>query len=117
MPGPSVGPGAPQMKFDDFFKGIQDVGFKAVNNLANRATLGDETARRIALAEERDDYAGLNGSGPYDRSGALNDAASGDPWYRNPLGSPAGQVIKGALPMILIAVVVIAAFAYFRKRA
>lgn len=59
-------------------------GKRAVNRLVDKATLGDEYATRLALAEERDDYAGINGSGPYDRMGALTDARKGNKNWWDP---------------------------------
>lgn len=99
------------------FDRLLDIGSSAVGNLANRATLGDDAATRIALARETEFYAGLNGSGPVDRAGYLADAGKGPVQYRSdPIaGSGVDPTGLNWQMLAVVVVVVLVAFIIVKK--
>lgn len=101
------------MAWDDILNGLVDTGKSALNNIVNKATLGDKAATDIALAKERDYYAGLNGSGPTDRQGALKDSYDGDYHWRNPFDFAGGG---GGQTLAIIGVFVLMAVLIFKRR-
>jgi hypothetical protein len=54
--------------------GLMDIGRQAAKRGVDRAILGKDAAKQVALAEEQDYYASLNGSGPTNRAEALHQA-------------------------------------------
>lgn len=106
------------MAWSDILDKVVGTGTAALGNLANREIFGDDEAVRIAMAQERDYYAGVNGSGPNDRSGALRDANYGSVYGKpdqfsgvNPLGGMNGWQIMAIVGLVAALAVVI-----FRRR-
>ena len=102
--------------FSDLVNKAQDAALSIGKGYAEREIYGDDTARQIALARERDDYAGLNGSGPYDRQGALMDAKKGNYVFWDS-SKPFGGVAKNPGAIALLVLVALGVVFAFRKLA
>lgn len=91
------------MGWESIPNALADAGKTGLENLINTATLGDDTARQIALARERADWNAVNGSGAPDTAGNLQDAKAGKSWWNRSLGwlAPEGSTFP---PILLIVI-------------
>lgn len=90
--------------FDSIGDALVKAGGQAASNLADKAVYGNTEGAKISMARERDYYAGLNGSGPTDRAGALTDAKKGDTKWWDPFDR-GGALGSGMNPLLIGAAV------------